>query len=78
MGDIEDAIKQHEDGCEIRKQMPGISEQMDDIHALFFGDYDKPKNGLVMAIDRNTSFRKWAIGTLLGAGMIGILLKVFI
>jgi len=64
MSEIDEKIKEHSDGCETRQHAQEMRTQLDDIHGLFFGDYNKPKNGLVMAIEKNTGFRKWVMGAL--------------
>ena len=72
------SVEELYEDCPAKTQIEKMGEQLGDIHGLFFGNYDKPKNGLVMAVDKNTAFRKWAISVLLGAGVIGVLLRILI
>ena len=73
MGDIEDAIKEHEETCKIMEQMSSVSTQMDDIHGLFFGTVDRPRNGIIMAVDKNTSFRTWMMKVVVSGGILTLI-----
>ena len=73
MGDIEDAIKEHEETCKIMELMSSVSTQIDDIHGLFLGTVDRPRNGLIMAVDKNTSFRTWMMKVVVSGGILTLI-----
>ena len=100
MGDIEDAIKEHEERCREQEQVTrnavmaavsaaadkaataaataadkanGLSDKMGDIHGLFFGTVDRPRNGLIMAVDKNTSFRTWMMKVVVSGGILTLI-----
>ena len=73
MSEIDAKIKEHHDECDTRKCVGKMEKQLNDIHALFFGTYDRPKNGLVMAIDKNSTFRRWAIGVIVSTVCIALI-----
>ena len=73
MGDIEDAIKHHAETCQVREQMAQVSKQMRDVHGLFFGTVDRPRNGIIMAVDKNTSFRTWMMKVVVSGGILTLI-----
>ncbi len=60
----------------------GSAEKIDAIYDLFFGSPEKPRNGLIMEVEKNSAFRRfcfWAGGVVIGAiltyGIVDIVFK---
>lgn len=73
---VDELIAKHEQNCDSRKMLPEMCKQLDELHGLFFGTPSRPRNGMIMAIEKNTQFRKagqWLFGVLLTSLVTGII-----